>query len=333
MREVSAGDGAVVEHDLFEGLRTAARGLGSGTVKISRCQQCGANVAFPDGATATTCTFCGSARVLDQAENSQALRPESLVPFAVDPQRANQVFGRWLKRRWFRPSDLQRLARVQEVTGVYVPFWTFDAHVESRWTAEAGYHYYESEDYTTQEAGQTVVRTRRVQRTRWEGAWGRRADVYDDLLVCASRGLPSELVKHLKTFDTRALVPYAPGYLAGFRAEEYAVDLQAGFSTARQLMEAEQRKRCSQDVPGDTQRHLQVSSAFSALTFKHVLLPLWIAAYRYRDRAYRFLVNGQTGEVVGKAPWSWVKITLFVLALAALAVALYLLFGRSDPPR
>lgn len=330
-QEVPSGGGAVVEHDLFAGLQEAPRGLG-GAIKISRCQECGANVAFADGTTATRCTFCGSSRVLEQAENSNALRPESLLPFAVDKKRANQVFADWLGKLWFRPSDLKQLARVDEVAGVYVPFWTFDAHVESRWTAEAGYYYYFTEEYTATENGQTVTKERKVQRTRWESAWGQRADDFDDVLVCASKGLPSELAARLHTFDTQQLVPYSPGFLAGWRAEEYAVDLEAGFTIGKTTMEKEQHKRCGKDVPGDTQRNLSVSNAFSQLTYKHVLLPVWIAAYRYRNDVYRFLVNGQTGEVVGKAPWSWLKIFLFVLSLAALVAVLWFVFHDRQPP-
>jgi ribosomal protein S27E len=328
-RDVPTGTGTVVEYDFFQGLAAAPKGLGAGgATRASKCQECGANVVFADGATTTTCTFCGSSKVLEQAENQQAIRPESLVPFAVDKKRANQAFGDWLGKLWFRPGDLKRMAKVQEVAGVYVPFWTYDAHVESSWSAEAGYYYYETEEYTVQENGEEVWKTREVQRTRWERAWGHRADDFDDVLVCASVGLPPELAGRLSTFDTHELVPYAPGFLAGWRAEEYAVDLAGGFQSAQQTMEKEQQKRCGHDVPGDTQRGLHVDNVFSAITFKHVLLPVWIAAYRYRNQVYRFLVNGQTGEVVGKAPWSWVKIALFVLTLMALVAILIILFGR-----
>jgi ribosomal protein S27E len=330
-REVPTGSGTVVEYDFFQGLAQAPKGLGAGGgTRSAKCQECGANVVFPDGVTATRCTFCGSSKVLEQAENENAIRPESLLPFAVDKKRANQAFGDWLGKLWFRPGDLKAMAKVQEVAGVYVPFWTYDAHVESSWTAEAGYYYYETEEYTTQENGQQVSKTRQVQRTRWERAWGHRADEFDDVLVCASQGLPRELADKLSTFDTHQLVPYSPGFLAGWRAEEYAVDLQQGFGFAQQKMDREQQKRCGHDVPGDTQRNLRVDNTYSAITFKHVLLPLWIAAYRYRDKVYRFLVNGQTGEVVGKAPWSWVKLALLVLTIAAIAVVLYFLFGRNQ---
>jgi hypothetical protein len=329
VKDVPAGEGAVVERDLFDGLASAPRGLGTEqAVKTSRCQECGANVAFPDGTTATKCTFCGSANVLEQKENTNALRPESLLPFGIDKKKANEAFGTWIGKLWFRPSDLKRLAKVNEVAGVYVPFWTFDAHVDSQWTAQAGYYYYEEEEYETTENGESVTRTRQVQRVRWEDAWGSRADDYDDVLVCASKGLPRELADQMKTFDTQQLLPYSPGYLAGWRAEEYAVDLQEGFGFGQQKMIHEQEQRCAHDVPGDTHRALSVSSTFSALTFKHVLLPLWIAAYRYNNKAYRFLVNGQTGEVVGKAPYSWIKIALTVLAVVAVIVALVLIFGR-----
>ncbi len=331
VRDVPTGEGAVVERDIFEGLATAPRGLGisdGGTARTAKCQECGANVAFPDGHTSAKCTFCGSNKVLEQAENTQALRPESLLPFGIDKKKANEAFTKWLGGLWFRPSNLKAMAKVQEVAGVYVPFWTFDAHVESHWTAEAGYYYYVDEEYTTTENGEEVTKTRSVQHTRWESAWGTRADDFDDLLVCASQGLPPELADQLKTFNTQELVPYSPGFLAGWRAEEYAIDLSNGFGTAQVKMQKEQDSRCGSDVPGDTHRNLSVDNTYSAVTFKHVLLPVWIAAYRYQSKVFRFLVNGQTGEVVGKAPWSWVKITLLVLTLATIAFLLYYFFGR-----
>ena len=327
-KDVPADFGVVKEHDLFEGLAAMPRGLGATGTRVSTCQECGANVVFAENVTATKCTFCGSSRIQEQSEDQNAIRPESLVPFAIDKKTANEHFSTWLGKLWFRPNDLKQLAKVQEVNGVYVPFWTFDADVDSRWTAEAGYYYYPEEEYTTEENGQTVTKTRQVQHTRWEPAWGQRNDHYDDLLVCASKGLPDELARKLHTFDTTQLVPYSPGFLAGWRAEAYAIDLQNGFSSAQQIMEGEQEKRCGSDVPGDTHRSLSVNNTFSHVTFKHVLLPLWIAAYRYNNDVYRFLVNGQTGEVVGKAPWSVFKIVLLILIIAALITGIVILATR-----
>jgi ribosomal protein S27E len=327
-REVPRGEGDIVEHDLvsaFASLDQLPMGLGVTDDKIAKCQECGAQVHFNGDTTATDCTFCGSASVLLQEENRRLLRPESLVPFAIEKRRAHEEFSDWLSKLWFRPNDLRRLATVQELGGVYVPFWTYDAHVESSWTAEAGFYYYVTEEYEEEEGGQTVLKTREVRHTRWESAWGDRSDDYDDVLICASIGLPQEMADSLRSFDTSALVPYTPGFLAGWMAEEYAIDVQNGYTFAQRKIDDEQRERCSSDVPGDTQRALEVRSTYSQLTFKHVLLPIWIAAYRYRGEIYRFLVNGQTGEVQGKAPYSWLKITLAVLFAALLiAIAVYL---------
>jgi ribosomal protein S27AE len=326
---VPAGAGVVAEKSLEEGLAQAPRGLGAGGgVKTSRCQECGAGVAFADGVTATACSFCGSPNVLEQSENTRALRPESLLPFQLDKTRANRAFAGWLSKLWFRPSDLRRMAQVQEVNGVYVPFWTFDAQVRSDWTAEAGYKYQETESYTSEENGRTVRRERQVERIRWKDAEGSRADDFDELLVCASAGLPPELAEGLVKFDTHRLVPYAPGYLSGWRAEEYAVDLEAGWGRGREKIAEKQRQRCAQDVPGDTHRNLVVHDSFLGVTWKHVLLPVWIAAYRYNGKVYRFLVNGQTEEVVGTAPYSAAKIIAFLATLGAAIFALWFFLRR-----
>ena len=135
-----------------------------------------------DGVTATQCTFCGSNKVLEQGENQSSIRSESLLPFGIDKKRAGQSFGDWLGMLWFRPNDLKVMAKVQEVNGVYVPFWTYDAHVESSWQAEAGYYYFETEEYTTKENGEEVVKTREVQPGTGEpgNSWHSRSPDPDD---------------------------------------------------------------------------------------------------------------------------------------------------------
>jgi hypothetical protein len=310
------GHRAIVEYDLDQGLaRGAQRGLGA-PVRTIKCQECAATVSFPENVTSTACEFCGSAQVLAQESNRNLIRPESVVPFKVDGGTAAASFKQWLGSLWFRPSDLQKRAKVATMAGVYIPYWTFDAAVGSSWTAQAGYYYYETEHYTDRdEKGNTVHKTRQVRKVRWEPAWGSRNDWYDDVLVCASKGLPEELAGKLGTFNTAGLQAYDPGYLAGWKAEEYAIDLNGGWQRAVGIIESSQYERCAGDIPGDTHRNLHVTNRFGNERFKHVLLPLWISAFRYNNKAYRFLVNGQTGEVVGKAPWSVIKIVLFILAI------------------
>ncbi len=313
---------SVVEHDLEAGLaQKMETGLGA-KVRTSRCQECDATVNFPENMTAASCDFCGSSQVMEQEENRKLIRPESVLPFKVDRKAASARFTGWLKGLWFRPSDLKQRAKVTQISGVYVPYWTFDATVDSDWTADAGHYYYVTEEYTEEDdQGNEVTKTREVQKVRWESAWGARTDLFDDLLVPASKGLPENLARKLSSFDTGQLKPYDPAFLAGWKAEEYSLPLNEAWGKALQRMESTQESRCSGDVPGDTQRSLNVVNRFSKETFKHVLLPIWISAYRYQGKIYRFLVNGQTGEVAGKAPYSWLKISLFIGGIAG-AIAL-----------
>ena len=322
-KAVPRGEGTVVERS-FDEAGAAARGLGI-EVRVARCDTCGAQVSFDDSATARSCVYCGSPAVLEQEANRNAIRPESLVPLDVGRATVEENFRRWLRGLWFRPNKLKRTKRFEAV-GVYVPFWTYDCAVHSEWSADAGYYYYVTETYTTMVNGKPQTRTRQVRKTRWVPAWGDRDDTYDDLLVHASSGEAEALVRKLGDFDTSALVPYRPEYLAGWHAEEYGVDLEQGWVTAQARVEAEQRKRCSRDVPGDTQRSLRVRSNIHHVRWKHILLPIWSLNYRYGSKSYTVLVHGQSGKVVGRAPLSWAKILLFVLGLiAALLLALILI--------
>jgi hypothetical protein len=310
----------IVEYDLEHGLAAAAqRGFGTELRRVG-CEQCGAVVSYAENETARRCDFCGSPQVVSREQSQQPIRPESVLPFHVNRDAAAAGFSSWLGGLWLRPSNLKKLAAVSEMTGMYVPYWVFDATVHSDWTALAGHYYYVDETYTaTDDRGRSVQRRRRVQKVRWQPAWGSRDDSYDELLVCGSRGLPPELTQKLEPFDTQALRRYDPSFLAGWRAEEYSVDLNAAWKLGVERVAQSQRARCSGDVPGDTQRALNVVNRFSDEKFKHVLLPIWISVYRYQGKPFRFLVNGQTGEVTGHAPWSVVKITLLCLVLALVA--------------
>jgi Zn finger protein HypA/HybF involved in hydrogenase expression len=325
-RGVGEGDEArtIVEYDLEHGLGVSAeRGYGAAVRRVG-CAQCGAVVSYGENETARGCDFCGSPQVASRDDSQLPIRPESVLPFRVDQKAATAKFSSWLGTLWLRPSDLRKLASVSEMTGMYVPYWAFDASVHSDWTAFAGYYYYVTETVATTDAqGRTVHRQRQVQKVRWEPAWGSRNDAYDDLLVCGSRGLSEAMTQKLEPFDTRALAPYDPSYLAGWRAEEYSVDLNGGWQRAVERMQDSQQARCSRDVPGDTQRALHVTNRFADEKFKHILLPIWISVYRYKDKPFQFLVNGQTGEVTGHAPWSAVKITLLVLAVAVVVLLVY----------
>jgi len=325
--EVPRREGTILERPLDEA-PTAERGLGI-DLRVASCGTCDARVTFEGKATSELCVYCGSANVLEQEANRNAIRPESLVPLDVSRAQVEESFRKWIRRLWFRPNALKKTRRFQAV-GIYVPFWTFDAQVHSDWSADAGHYYYVMVPQVTQVKGKTVVTMRQERRVRWVPAWGSRDDHFDDLLIHASQGQPADLVRKLGGFDTRGLVPYEPQYLAGHRAEEYGVDLDEGWERGQEAIADAQRSRCSSDVPGDTQRRLQVQNHISEVRWKHVLLPIWSLQYAHGGKTYTVLVHGMTGKVAGRAPLSWTKILLLVFGiLAVIAFAMGIAMGAA----
>jgi predicted RNA-binding Zn-ribbon protein involved in translation (DUF1610 family) len=309
---VPRADDTITERPLDD-LSTAQRGFGTDQ-RIVQCKGCGARVSLDAAATSGACVFCGSSSVLAQEANRNALRPESLIPLDVGRETVQKNFRAWTSGLWFRPDVLKRVDRVQAV-GVYVPYWTFDAQVHSQWSADSGTYYWETQMVPVMVNGRLSMRAQQVRKVHWEPAWGERDDGYDDLLIHASGGVPRELAEKLGPYDTKALVPYRPEYLAGWRAEEYQLDLEEGWKRAQVKIVALQQSRCSADVPGDTQRDLRVRNTIRDVRWKHILLPLWTLNYTCNGKGYTVLIHGQTGRVQGEAPYSWVKILLFVLAI------------------
>ncbi len=326
----------VQEHDLQAGLHAAAGETGWGTVtRVYKCNSCNATINVEPNVTATVCPFCGSHQVLAQEQSSRVIRPESVIPFQVDQKTAVAKFRTWLGKGWFRPNELKRVAANAEarVQGIYLPFWTFDANTVSQWRAEAGYYYYVSERYTVNVDGKMQTRTRQAQKVRWEPASGTHSEFLDDVLVYATQSVKEKILERVYPFETKQLVPYRPQFLAGWKAEEYQIGLEQASKIGQEIMQGRVRDACAREVPGDTQRNLRVQTQFSNLTYKHVLLPLWIASYRYNNKVFSFMVNGQTGKVQGEAPISWWKVlftVLIVIALLALIYGAMLLFGGSS---
>jgi len=325
-REVLASDALIVERPLeARAIEEASTGYGL-ALRVLACETCGARTALEGSATSDRCPFCGSARVLDQGAHRKQIRPESLVPLEVAREVVEVAFRKWIRSRWFRPNALARQKDFRAV-GVYVPAWTFDARAHSRWTAQAGTYYWETEHVTVVVKGKAQRQARQVRKVRWRPAAGERSDVFDDALVLASKGIDAELAERLGRFDGAGLVPYRPEYLAGWRAEEYQIDLDEGWRRCRDTLEATQRGRCAADVPGDTQRALRVETHLSDVRWKHVLLPLWSLTYEFGGKPYAVLVHGQTGRIVGRAPLSWVKVLLLLLAVVAVVLAVAVVRG------
>ena len=278
--------------------------------RILSCPNCGAQVEFDADTHASECPFCATP-VVTGTGTHRHIKPRALLPFALEERAARKAMTDWLGRLWFAPNGLQDYARKgRKLQGIYVPYWTYDADTKSRYKGERGTVYYETR--TVMRDGQRT--TQRVQKVRWRAASGRVARFFDDVLVLASKSLPKRYTDGLEPWDLGALEPYSPEFLAGFRAEGYTVELDEGFHQARAHMDRVIQRDVKFDIGGDRQRIHDIDTSVSDVTFKHILLPVWLAAYKYRGKSYRFVVNGRTGRVQGERPWSAWKITFAVLA-------------------
>jgi len=292
-------------------------------VTTVKCDACAAETTFKPNVTSDQCAFCGNNIVIKGGTTHSAIRPGSVLPFQIEQKVAMDKFRTWLDGLWFAPNDLKKYAREGKISGMYIPYWTYDSATITEYKGERGDDYQETEQYTD-DKGERQTRT--VTKTRWSSAWGTVYDDFDDVMVVASKSLPKAIVDELEPWDTSKLINFDEKFLSGFQTESYQVDVKEGFEEAKDKMEVVIRETVKRDIGGDHQRISSLNTQYNDVTFKHTLLPIWISAYQYNQKPFRFLVNGQTGEVRGERPYSAIKIILFVLMIIAIIVAIWFIF-------
>lgn len=305
----------VQEHDLEEFLdRNEDRAHAAVTGRSSQvtCTGCGAVILLADQVATEKCPYCGTHLENKPETVENLIAPESLLRFRVSEREAHQAFDRWVTGLWFAPSELKQLANLGQFGSVYVPFWTYDAMTYTKYTGQRGDDYWDTEYYTDAQGKQ---QTRQVRRTRWYPVSGEVRHFFDDVLIRASRTLPDHLIHKLTPWRLTDLEPFQDEFLAGHVAERYSVSLKEGFREARGVMEDTITGLIQRDIGGDHQRISSRKTRYVGVTFKHTLLPVWVANYRYREKLFRVLINGETGKVAGDRPWSWWKITRLVLLI------------------
>ncbi|MEO1677913.1 MAG: primosomal protein N' (replication factor Y) - superfamily II helicase [Pseudomonadota bacterium] len=315
------GAQAIAELDFDAAVRGEVPPSAMEITRVAQCNSCGAEVEFDPAIHSKECPFCASPLVTDTGAHRH-IKPRALLPFGLKEEEARAAMGRWLGRLWFAPNGLQDYARKgRRLQGLYVPYWTYDAPTRSAYTGQRGDAYWTTQTRVVDGERKQV----RVQKIRWTRVRGQVSCAFDDVLVLASQTLPKSYTDALEPWDVSGLKPYRPDYLAGFRAEGYQVPLADGWTEARARIDTQIALDIRRDIGGDQQRIDRVDTQVGKITFKHVLLPIWMAAYKFRGQTYRFVVNGRTGEVKGERPYSTGKILVAVLlALLGAAALLYL---------
>lgn len=309
-------DGAVEEQDL----RRAMAALRAGAVDRSQpqlaeekeivCQNCGGHTTFNGSLTATRCPYCTTPIQRDDVHDApERLAVDGIVPFQVDEPAARQAIDRWTKSRWFAPKEFKKYSRTGAFSSVYMAYFTYDAETTTNYTGRRG-------DYVTRGSGED-----RRREIRWRNASGRVHNSFDDIVVHANEGLNRDHVSALEPWPTQQAQPFSAEYVAGHLCRTYDRDVEQCFGDAKEVINEGVTRTIRRDIGGDQQRILRRKTDYGALSFKHLLLPLWLLTVIFGGQTFQVMINGVTGEVKGERPWSRVKILLAVLvALMVIAV-------------
>ena len=317
------GKAPIVEHDLQTALQTLEETPNQTITRDITCTKCGGSFTLTPYEVSSNCPYCGTPAITDFVRE---IHPESILPFQVTQKEAQAIFAKWIGSLWFAPGELKHLVDTQKsLTGYYLPWWTYDADTVTDYTGERGDIYYVTVQRTVVVNGEEQLVSVQEPRTRWSYASGRVQRSFDDVTVRASRTVSRKILDALEPWDTTQLVPFDTQYLSGFDTEEYTIGLDNGFEMARAKMDSVIRADIRRDIGGDRQRILDYHTQYYNTTWKNALFPLWVTHFTYKGKEYHYAINAQTGRITGERPYSYVKIALLVISIAAaLLLASYL---------
>lgn len=324
--EIPKIDTETEELDFHEYLSKEAENQEHLTQHFVQCKSCGATSSIEPHIKSAMCPYCSTPLVVENAQDEKIIQPRLILPFKITKEEAHNAFKNWINKLWFAPNKLKKATlSFEHFKGVYIPYWTYDTNTYTEYTGQRGDHYYVSVPYTTTENGKTVTRTRQERRTRWTYTSGNVNVDFDDILVVATRSLSEKHIYELEPWDMENLTNFEKSYLSGFISEKYQIGLEEGFDIAKNIAQKTINSHICQQIGGDEQRITTANTQYNNITFKHLLLPVYISAYKFKDKLFQFIINGRTGEVQGERPWSAWKITLCVLIGIAVIAGIILL--------
>lgn len=263
------------------------------------CKSCGASMSYDASAKALRCPFCGSTD-MEERTDSRSIKPLGVVPLRVNHEQAESILRQFLSTGFWRPGDAAQVSSIGEITSVYVPYWVFVAATDTRWTADSS-------------------NTPMGARGNWYPITGSHNSNYNGILISGSSVLTPNETNSIAPFQLEDAVPPEQVDLANQIVEEFRVPRKLARPLARGAIEFLETEACTQQVPGRA-RNVKVNVSISSMGGDPMLLPVWVLAYRYKERVYRVLINGQTGKIAGDAPFSYHKLTA-VIAIVGVVIA------------
>lgn len=300
------------ENDVFDFSATDSRSV------TYRCEACGAVNVMNSYETAEKCPFCGVDNIV-KLENLPIIKPTGILPFSVTMEKATALFKKWISKKLFAPNKFKKTFTVENVRGSYLPAWTFTTRAICSYDGKLGKY----EEVKVRHGDE--VRTER--KLVWFHVNGSMARDHVDFMVEASKSIVQKELAKVSPYDVENTVGFNQDFLAGFSAERYDKEIDVAFKEAKSVFEKQFRSDIMRKYDADRCEYLNMSVRYENLAYRHLLLPMWIDVFTYKNKKYRILVNGRTGKLGGTVPKSPVKvgITAFVGAVAAVVIALLIL--------
>jgi LSD1 subclass zinc finger protein len=285
--EVSAFN--IEEADYFAFLGTKEAHSPKIQLKTQECKSCGAVISFAEDLVAETCSFCGTNHAYRGGSTSSGIKPQFIAPFAIPPEKLDTLFRKWVRRRFWAPNDLKKLASRESFKAVYLPCWIFDVDTHSDYSGE---YAYDSESLD------------------WKKSSGTLEFLFSDLLIPDSTMSLNAYIEKAGKTSLGSLVPYDDRYVAGFRVYMYNEGLQHSFRTAKDRIEEDLDYKVKRDMGGSHHRKMNRQSKYTDIKFRHVLLPYYLSVLLYKGQLYNFVISGHDGTVSGDYPRSSAKVKI-----------------------
>jgi len=268
-----------------------------------RCNACGAKILTEGNAAATFCIYCRNPSVI-KSRFSGEFHPRYVIPFKVTQKDAKDIYFKWIKKRFFAPNEFKTAREVDNIRGLYAPYWLFDCRASGFIEGEGrNSKSWRSGDYRVTETQHYFIR--RVG-----------SSAYEKIPVDGSKSLPDELMVGIEPFDYLGLKDFALEYMSGFLAEKYDVDE----NRASRVMQPRAQQFLRTTLEGSGQRYQSVTISSSNININSIkaayaMLPIYVLTNLYKGKKHTFIINGQTGKTYGETPFDWQKFIVFTLGL------------------
>jgi len=272
--------------------------------KTVTCKACGAVTVYDALDVANECPYCGSNQVME-ANDEKTMAPGGVVPFKITVKQAKEAFKSWLAGKWFIPNKAKN-SMADKFQGIYLPYWTFDSDTQSTYTGQYG----KDRKVKKKDGEDETV-------TDWYNTSGQFSYFINDELIMGSTRHETSIMKDIEPFNTEDNKAYKPEYIAGFAAERYNIGLKEAWEMAKNAIKSKLsgmiESKIKSENHADHVRNLVINTTHNKVTYKYLMLPVYMSSFTYNGKVYQFMVNGQTGQVGGKTPISAIKVAVAII--------------------